>query len=146
MAVVAVSLLSVLLTGCIPARAGARCRTTDFGHDARNVLVCRDGRWRVLMTKQRAAEVLLSLAPTTTAAPGGFYTSRNSATMDITNANAADGYYALGGYGSMTSVLSGAPSGNSVVRQLCSMRVKGSAFTVRPSWRISVSSISFTPS
>ena len=69
MAVVAVSLLSVLLTGCIPARAGARCRTTDFGHDARNVLVCRDGRWRVLMTKQRAAEVLLSLAPTTTAAP-----------------------------------------------------------------------------
>jgi hypothetical protein len=46
-----------------------------------------------------------TVSTVTSALPGGFYTSRNTATMSITNANANDGYYALGGYGSMTSVL-----------------------------------------
>ena len=36
--------------------------------------------------------------------PGGFFTSRNSASISITNANANDGYYSLAGYGSVTSV------------------------------------------
>lgn len=40
----------------------------------------------------------------TSAVPGGFYFSRNTASLTIENANADDGYYALGGYGSMTSV------------------------------------------
>jgi hypothetical protein len=40
----------------------------------------------------------------TSATPGGFYLSRNAASLDITNANAEDGYYALGGFGSMTTV------------------------------------------
>lgn len=38
------------------------------------------------------------------ATPGGFYLSRNAASLSITNANAEDAYYALGGFGSMTTV------------------------------------------
>jgi len=37
------------------------------------------------------------------AVPGGFLTSRNAASISITNANAEDGYYMLAGYGSMTT-------------------------------------------
>lgn len=40
----------------------------------------------------------------TTATPGGFYLSRNAASLSITNANAEDAYYALGGFGTMTTV------------------------------------------
>lgn len=36
--------------------------------------------------------------------PGGFFTSRNSASISVTNANANDGYYSIGGYGSVTTV------------------------------------------
>lgn len=38
------------------------------------------------------------------ATPGGFYLSRNAASLSISNANAQDGYYSLGGFGSMTTV------------------------------------------
>jgi hypothetical protein len=44
-----------------------------------------------------------TVTATATAVPGGFYTSRNTASLSITNANAADGYYALGGFGTMTT-------------------------------------------
>jgi hypothetical protein len=40
---------------------------------------------------------------TASAVPGGFYSSRNTASISVTNANAADSYYALGGFGSMTT-------------------------------------------
>ncbi len=36
--------------------------------------------------------------------PGGFFTSRNSASLAVTNAAAGDGYYAQGSYGSRTTV------------------------------------------
>jgi beta-xylosidase len=45
-------------TGCLPARAGARCATTDWGDDGHYVLQCRAGRWRRVMTRQQAAEAL----------------------------------------------------------------------------------------
>lgn len=44
-----------------------------------------------------------TITATASAVPGGFTTSRNSASLTITNANADDGYYVLGGYGSMTT-------------------------------------------
>jgi hypothetical protein len=44
-----------------------------------------------------------SVTATSSAVPGGFYTSRNTASISITNANANDGYYVLGGFGSMTT-------------------------------------------
>jgi len=37
------------------------------------------------------------------AIPGGFLTSRNTASISITNADSQDGYYVLAGYGSMTT-------------------------------------------
>lgn len=45
-----------------------------------------------------------TVTATTSSVPGGFYFSRNTASLSIQNANANDGYYALGGYGSMTTV------------------------------------------
>jgi hypothetical protein len=39
-----------VLSGCQVARAGARCRTTDFGRDNTYVLQCRKGRWVRIMT------------------------------------------------------------------------------------------------
>jgi hypothetical protein len=72
-----------------------------------------------------------TVTTTTTATPGGFYTSRNSATMDITNANAADGYYALGGYGSMTSVLFNSPTALAQ-RAAFTWRVSGTESAVPP--------------
>lgn len=45
-----------------------------------------------------------TVTSTTSATPGGLFTSRNTASLQITNANAADGYYALGGYGTMSTV------------------------------------------
>jgi hypothetical protein len=44
-----------------------------------------------------------TVTATASAVPGGFYTSRNTASLSITNANAEDGYYAMGGFGTMTT-------------------------------------------
>jgi hypothetical protein len=45
-------------TGCIKAKAGARCRTTEWGDDGRYVLQCKAGRWRRVMTRQQAAAAI----------------------------------------------------------------------------------------
>ena len=48
-------------TGCIRAKAGARCRTTEWGDDGRFVLQCKAGRWRRVMTRQQAAAALVKV-------------------------------------------------------------------------------------
>lgn len=56
-----VVLMTVLVSGCQPARVGARCHTTDFGDDGHDwVLQCTRGRWARALTKQRAAELILA--------------------------------------------------------------------------------------
>lgn len=53
--------LATTLAGCQPARAGARCRTADFGDDGAHwVLQCSKGRWRRLVTKQQVAAIVLA--------------------------------------------------------------------------------------
>jgi len=53
--------MSLLVSGCVTARAGAKCRTRDFGQDASFVLACRNGRWTRIMTKATAAQLILQL-------------------------------------------------------------------------------------
>ena len=57
----AVVLVATMVTGCQPAKVGARCRTTDFGDDGGSwVLQCRSGRWARALTKQQAAQLLVT--------------------------------------------------------------------------------------
>lgn len=73
--VVLVALALLGAVGCQPARAGARCRTVDWGRDATHVLQCRKGRWVRVMTIQQAAKAIAAVAAarsatsTTTTAP-----------------------------------------------------------------------------
>jgi surface antigen len=54
-------LLAGLLTACQPGQVGGRCSTKDFGDDGVDlVLVCRNGRWQPLMTKQQVAQIILA--------------------------------------------------------------------------------------
>lgn len=86
--VLAISLLiAVTASACVPGvRAGARCRTTDFGDDGTYVLRCQNGRWIRAATKAQVAQLIVSIlqartttttttttiaAPTTTRAPYG---------------------------------------------------------------------------
>lgn len=58
--------------GCQPARAGRRCRTTDWGNDGTHVLRCQKGRWRRVMTRAQAIAILQAIAAsrtTTTTTP-----------------------------------------------------------------------------
>ena len=66
-----VLLLATSTVGCQRGRAGARCRTTDWGDDGGAwVMQCRKGRWVRVLTKSDAARILISLqATTTTTAP-----------------------------------------------------------------------------
>lgn len=65
-ALVVVVLLSTLTVACRPARAGARCATTDWGEQGSWVLRCVGGRWQRALTKSDAARILLATRPTTT--------------------------------------------------------------------------------
>ena len=53
--------LTALLPGCIPAKAGARCRSTDWGRDGKYVLRCAAGRWKRVMTYQQATAIIVAL-------------------------------------------------------------------------------------
>jgi len=90
-------LAAVVLAGCQTARVGARCRTTDFGQDARNVLVCRNGRWQALMTKQRAAEVVSALRPVATAPPTAVATPPPTTPATSAPTAAPVGFFAVRG-------------------------------------------------
>jgi hypothetical protein len=58
------ALIVGVLASCQPGRVGARCRTTDFGDDGGAwVLTCTKGRWQRALTKQQAAQIILSLNP-----------------------------------------------------------------------------------
>ena len=64
--------LAAVLASCQNGRVGARCKTKDFGQDATNVLICRNGRWQRSITKQQAAVLIVNLLKsrqTTTTAP-----------------------------------------------------------------------------
>jgi hypothetical protein len=77
MVVAGVVLLLVAATGCRVAKAGTRCRTTEWGRDASHVLQCRNGRWVRVMTIAQAANAIAQVnaaraaqqATTTTAPP-----------------------------------------------------------------------------
>lgn len=56
---VIVALLSV--TACLPAKAGARCRTTEWGQDRSHVLQCVNGRWKRVMTRQQAIDAIIAI-------------------------------------------------------------------------------------
>jgi hypothetical protein len=68
-----VAMMSMALTGCQVARAGARCRPNGaWGRDSTFVLHCQNGRWVRTITIARFAQILLrDAAPpsTTTVAP-----------------------------------------------------------------------------
>ncbi len=68
---VTVATVALGMTGCQTARVGARCRTTDFGQTATQILRCKQGRWRVLMTKAQYVQLLIAIRnnTTTTTAP-----------------------------------------------------------------------------
>ncbi len=62
-------LIAVGASACVPGvRAGARCRTTDFGDDGTYVLRCQNGRWVRAATKEQVAQLIVSIlrARTTT--------------------------------------------------------------------------------
>ncbi len=88
-AVLALTLVALTLAACQPARAGARCRTTDFGEDGTYVLQCRSGRWVRTMTKAAAADLILAViasrttttTTTTTTVPDDPLTQRLLATV-----------------------------------------------------------------
>ena len=61
-ALVAIAALALVSTSCIPARAGARCRSTDWGDGGANVLRCINGRWKAVMTRQQAIDAVIALA------------------------------------------------------------------------------------
>lgn len=45
-----------------------------------------------------------TITATASAVPGGFFTTRNAASLSVSNAQASDSYYAIGGYGTHTTV------------------------------------------
>ena len=57
-----VALGATVLVACQTGRVGRRCATTDFGQDRTHVLVCKQGRWRRLMTKEQAAQAIAAIA------------------------------------------------------------------------------------
>ena len=59
--VIAVAAATVGLSSCQTGRAGARCRTKEFGQDATNVLVCRNGRWQRSITTAQAAAFIIGV-------------------------------------------------------------------------------------
>lgn len=54
--------LASVATGCIKAKAGARCRSTDWGDGGTHVLRCINGRWKPVMTRQQAIDALVAIA------------------------------------------------------------------------------------
>lgn len=60
-ALVISAVASTTLVACQNARVGARCRTDAYAQDRTHVLVCKNGRWRRLMTKQQAAGLIGAL-------------------------------------------------------------------------------------
>jgi len=52
----------ISVTGCIPAKSGARCRSTDWGDGGSHVLRCVNGRWRPVMTRQQAIDAVIAIA------------------------------------------------------------------------------------
>ena len=55
------AVLLVAATGCRVAKAGTRCRTTEWGRDSGHVLQCKAGRWRRVMTFGQAAHVIAQI-------------------------------------------------------------------------------------
>lgn len=61
-ALVALVMIGLLaLPGCQTAKAGARCRTKDWGADATSVYRCVKGRWRRSMSRRQATQIVVAL-------------------------------------------------------------------------------------
>jgi len=80
-ALAAVVVMSGTLAACQNARIGQRCRGNGFAQTSSQILQCKAGRWRFLMTKAQYVQLIIALrnrsttttppttAPPTTAAP-----------------------------------------------------------------------------
>lgn len=69
-----VLLLAILLlttAGCIRAKAGARCNSTDWGENGTHVMRCVGGRWKIVMTRQQAIDALVALSEAAKKPPVG---------------------------------------------------------------------------
>lgn len=104
-ALLVLAALATGLTGCRTARIGARCHTTDFGQTATQILQCKGGRWRVLMTKAQYVQLLIALKnrSTTTTTPPPAPTSTTT-----TTAPPAPAYAIAGGYEHSCAIIAGA--------------------------------------
>lgn len=102
-ALFAVVALTTALTGCQTARVGARCRGTGFAQTATHVLRCTNGRWRILMTKAQAIQLLVAIRNNTTTS-----TTTTTAPVTTTTAPTPPPPYALGpGYEHTCAVFAG---------------------------------------
>ena len=93
--------IAISASGCVKgAKAGSRCRTTDFGDDGTYVLKCERGRWVRKATRQQVAEAVVAVirahqsttvptaapttvAPTTTLPPQRLTCAGGSGTVSI---------------------------------------------------------------
>ncbi len=80
-----VAMMSVALTGCEVARAGARCRPNGaWGRDSTYVLHCQNGRWVRTITIAQYAQILLRNAAPPTTAPTPTTAKPSSTTTSTT--------------------------------------------------------------
>ncbi len=69
-ALAALIAVTLIAAGCQQnVRAGARCRTTDFGADATHVLRCQRGKWVRVATKEQVAQLLIAIIRARATAP-----------------------------------------------------------------------------
>lgn len=108
---VTVATVALGMTGCQTARIGARCRTTDFGQTATQILQCKRGRWRILMTKAQYVQLLIAIrnntttttAPTTTTPPPPATAAPTTTTVPASSS----AYEIAGGYLHSCAIVAG---------------------------------------
>jgi len=59
--VASLALFAIVLPGCLNARVGQRCATTDFGRDATHLLRCQRGRWVRVATIEQVTAVVINI-------------------------------------------------------------------------------------
>lgn len=78
-----------------------------------NVVLLDDGEGTIHQSNVAPSALFLNdtygyngatITATASTIPGGFFTTRNSSSLSVSNAHADNGYYAIGGYGSLTTV------------------------------------------
>lgn len=84
---IVLAVLAATMAGCVPAKAGARCRTSEWGDDGTYALRCEKGRWVRKATKAQVAQLLIAIAKsrqTTTTVPTGTAQESTTTVPDVT--------------------------------------------------------------